>query len=617
MVIMGAKKRRTKSVSGDVEDYDVANREGAQNNNGEDTVSSSSSATSSKEEVEDDGVLPQQTTLSGGPSLIFEMARRMLVWDDELYDSSQMLNDASAAAAVAGGTPSNFVTEEYLNSLPAPTTSTTSSSTLPTTLSSPSASTSTPRWRPSALQQSISNVNPNFRVSSPIMTNAGYASILRRNSRKKNKPSMWRHTLRIYEKMAELEKIQAEALNSNGYNATAENNTEMKNGSGGSGNSSDSSNNKDVEIPGVGTTISVPANASSGTTTRKRKRIRRSTSHHESALVAASKLGMWEEALLIFRGVEEIVVKQSDEQLTRGRSRVTDNMILSVVSACVKGSNVKHTATPSSPPAAVAGGSDVNIATNATNIGDSIENSIVPPTTSSRSVRRELTIEERRKPLDAARDILLSMEETHDIPFVNMHINPLASAYNRLGLRPEAKALINDHLKDRTPPPSSTRQGSYSKASTQWKEKQREHLTSERPGFEGVELNDWSDIDLDETVNDNADEGYIDMNEELQLNIHQLKAKDRASYALLVQGAAMEGDWTGAVQELQRMTEAGLHPNTRNLNSWSEVMERGCRPTGNGDQNNVTESSDEYFRGRQRRRSWKKKRDGIWLSNLR
>ena len=39
------------------------------------------------------------------------------------------------------------------------------------------------------------------------MTSAGYLGILRRNSRKKNKPSMWKHCLRVYNKMAELESI--------------------------------------------------------------------------------------------------------------------------------------------------------------------------------------------------------------------------------------------------------------------------------------------------------------------------------------------------------------------------------------------------------------------------
>ena len=112
---------------------------------------------------------PQQTTLSGGSSLIFEMARRMLVWDDELYESG-MLNDAGSRDGEGASSPSIPTTQSpsALPPIPSP------------------ASSSLPRWRPSAIrQQSISNSNPSFRTSAPVMTNAGYAGILRRNSRKR------------------------------------------------------------------------------------------------------------------------------------------------------------------------------------------------------------------------------------------------------------------------------------------------------------------------------------------------------------------------------------------------------------------------------------------------
>ena len=65
---------------------------------------------------------------------------------------------------------------------------------------------------------------------------------------------------------------------------------------------------------------------------------------------------------------------------------------------------------------------------------------------------RVLTVEEQWKPLDAARDVLLSMEEKHNLPLVSRHVNQLAAAYVRLGLRSELSALINDHLQDRVPP---------------------------------------------------------------------------------------------------------------------------------------------------------------------
>jgi hypothetical protein len=76
----------------------------------------------------------------------------------------------------------------------------------------------------------------------------------------------------------------------------------------------------------------------------------------------------------------------------------------------------------------------------------------------------------------------------------------------------------------------------------------------------------WNDEDTD-TEDEVFKAGY----EEMQLNIHQVQSKDRGSYALLVKGAVMEDDWVGAVRELQQMTEVGLHPNSRNLNSLAEV----------------------------------------------
>lgn len=277
-------------------------------------------------------------TFSGGPSLIFEMARRMLVWDDELY---QGLNDASHDAK--------------------------ESKLLSTNLSNSDGPTiSTPRWRPSPLmQKGISNVNPSFRTSSPIMTSAGYAGILRRNSRKKMKPSMWRHALRVYDKMADLEKITIE-----------------------------------------------------GDSQSKKKAVRRKTVHYEAALVAASKLAMWEEAIKIFRTVEEmpqtkirrgavvgigdgstkVLNHTHDEQLTssvRTTSAVTDNMILSVISACIKGSKVKRTA---------------NRTPNATTNVTSLVNATASQSVRQRGAMRLLSLEERRQPLDEARRIVFTME---------------------------------------------------------------------------------------------------------------------------------------------------------------------------------------------------------------
>ncbi len=487
-----------------------------------------------------DNTVPKQTTLSGGTPLIFDMARRMLVWDDELY---QGLNDASLSSEA-------------------------SSSTAPTQAAAANAAAvaALPRWRPKSItQQSISNANPSFRTSSPIMTNAGYASILKRNSRKKNKPSMWRHCLRVYDRMGEIEK-----------------------------------EGRKVDKRG------------------KKIKVKRTISHHESALVACSKLGLFERALSIYHRVEKASLaldaagaSNADSGTLRSKKiRITDNMVLSVIKASVKASRIKKTTT--NPPSYLDASNDVELSnvledsvkTNATDGNATMydENADYVPQmqaiASARNTLRLLTIQERRKPLDFARDIVLSMDEKHDIPLVSRHVNPLASAYLHLGLRSEAANLINT-LNDRRPPPLDP----YPKKS----KKEKSELTSPNPRFsEGVQIMNWEDGDL------NDDEEFDDGYESPQLNIYDVQSKDRGSYALLVKGAVIDEDWEGAVAELQRMNDAGLHPNSSNLNSWSEVMEKGCRPAGKGEV-----MDDNYYSNRQRRRSWRKRRDGIWLGNLR
>jgi hypothetical protein len=173
------------------------------------------------------------------------------------------------------------------------------------------------------------------------------------------------------------------------------------------------------------------------------------------------------------------------------------------------------------------------------------------------------------------------LQEKHDIPLVARHINPLAAAYIRLGLRSDAIDLIN-LLKDRDPSPPPV----YAEDTA--------GLISE------YESEDEDDEYLDEEEHDEFEAGY----EELQLNVHQVKAKDRGSYALLVQGAVMEQDWDGAVRELQKMTEVGFYPNSRNLNSWAEVItDRSSRPSRND-----IDSASYSRRGR-------KKRERLWLDN--
>ena len=121
-------------------------------------------------------------------------------------------------------------------------------------------------------------------------------------------------------------------------------------------------------------------------------------------------------------------------------------------------------------------------------------------------------------------------------------VNPIAAAYQSLGLNSDASHVLTTFLANRT------------------------------IGPEGEDGND-------------------------PLNVHDLKAKDKASYSMLVQGAVTEGDFTGAVDALRVMTEAGLYPNQRHLNAWTEISERKTK--------------------HRTTRSWTKKRDEFWLESVR
>ena len=313
-------------------------------------------------------------TIGGGTTMIFEMARRMLVWDES---------------------------ERKSNTLP--------------------------RWHP---HSGVSDVNPSFRTQSPIMNNQGYASTIWRNVRKRNKPSLWRYALRTYDRMEE-----------------AANDTK--------------------------TSV---------------LRIERNWIHHEGALLACAKLGLWKEALDIFETI------QTEERQKIG---VTDHMVFSLVKACVRGSKALKAS--------------------------------------------ENSLEQRRAPLDAAAAALAAME-WNEFPLVAKHVNPLASAYQSLGLEEDARNILQDNLGDRSIGPE--------------------------PEF-GSET----------------------------LNVHDLTAKDKASYALLVRGAIASGSWANAVEALEDMTGAGLYPTTSHLNQWTEASERKTR--------------------QRTTRSWKKRRDEYWLESVR
>jgi len=372
------------------------------------------------------------------------MARGMMVWDSPPSSSS------------SEGQSSNDLQQD-----PSSSSSSSLQSQRPNVL---------PRWHPHG---GISDVNPSFRTAPPVMNNQGYAGIIWRNVRKRNKPTLWRHALRMYEKMKVLEE-------------------------------------EGTKSPGSGAASAL--------------KIKRSNIHYEGALQACAKLGLWREALgiykevvenersdkssssLSFSGMDTPMPSSSlstDAVVARQRRRVpqvsvTDNMMLSCMYACVRASK------------------DMN------------------PT--------ESTLAERRLPLDAARAIILQIETRHNLPLVARHLNPLAAAYQTLGLVSDASDLLTQNLADRT---------------------------------SGSEPEDGHDV----------------------LNVNDICAKDKASYALLVKGAVLQGDFSEAVDALTDMTEAGLYPNERNLNAWTEVSER--------------KSKQRNTRGR------KKKRDEYWLERVR
>ena len=411
---------------------------------------------------------PLMRPLGGGSALIFEMARKCMVD----WSSPDAATEGSEQVYTEMVKPAKKRRSKVL-----------------------------PRWHP---HSGISDVNPSFRTESPVMNNQGFARSIWRNVRKPNKPSLWRHALRTYDRMAELENQEG-----------------------------------DPKSPG------------------SRLKIQRSNIHHEGAMLACAKLGLWQRALEIYYHVlgiqqqeetqQEQLLQQSNSQQQspgqqtvpspspsavtnsasavaqkRRRVCITDNMILSLVRSCVRASRSK-----SSPVA-----SSMDVSTGNQDGGED----------GQFRDRQESDMMLRRIPLDTAMEILTSMPDTHDIPIVARHVNPVAAAYQSLGFFQDAQNVLQMNLSNRTA---------------------------------GEEPEDGMDI----------------------LNVYDFCSKDKGSYSLLVQSAVASGDWASAVEALQDMTEAGLYPTSRHCNSWTEISERQSQQRAVG--------------------SWKKKRDDYWLESVR
>ena len=360
-------------------------------------------------------------TLAGGPALIFEMARKSMLFANKETDPKQSTN-TTAVPPMATTPVSPF---EPASSTPAQG-----------------------RWYP---HSGIADVNDNFRTQSPIMNNKGFEKIIWKNARKKNKPSQWKYALRTYDRMALLE-----------------------------------------GDPNFG-------------------QIKRLNIHHEGAMQACAKLGLWQRALEIYHYVyqqemgEEIQRAGKDEKSTS--VYVTDDMVLSLVRSTVRASRLRSRQKRKSHD----------------------------PPLSPEQEEQEAAL--RRIPLDTALEILSSLPEKHNIPLVAYYLNPLAAAYQSLGYTAVSKKILETFLTNRT-----------------------------------------------------AGEDDI-------LNVHDLCAKDKGSYSLLVQASVVTGDWGAAVDSLSEMTNAGIYPNSRHCNVWSEISERQTRPRAVG--------------------SWKKKRDDYWTDSVR
>lgn len=410
-------------------------------------------------------------TLKGGPALIFELARRSIMFVHDFDDTSVSTPQAAQPAVL---TPVPRKTRKVL-----------------------------PRWHPHG---GISDANPQFRTKSPAMNNQGFAKSIWRNVRKRNKPQLWRQALRTYDRMAILE-----------------------------------------------------SDADYG----QRLKIQRSNVHHEGAMLACAKLGQWQRALEIYHyvwqqekegraqftrkqqtaytaatplssssGVDASPSNSKPADTKRKRVSVTDNMILSLVKACVRASRMRSKSKSTSEA-----GID-------NNVDDTLGGSSSPTNVTSAMSPEMLDAEAalRRIPLDTAQQVLSTMQEEHSIPLVAYFVNPLAAAYQSLGYVQESRHLLQTMLSNRTA---------------------------------GEEPENGKDL----------------------LNVHDLCAKDKGSYSLMVQGAVATGDWGSAVEALRDMTNAGLYPNQRHNQLWSETSERQTRPRFVG--------------------SRKKKRDDYWTDSVR
>jgi hypothetical protein len=277
-------------------------------------------------------------------------------------------------------------------------------------------------------------------------------------------------------------------------------------------------------------------------------KIKRENTHFQGALVACAKLGLWREAMFIYLEMLDI---QEDMQLEENSSKyqldtnspvdsstttsasttpkkrsrkpiiMDQYMILSIIRACIRGMKYR------------------------VQYGDDIE--------------------QRREPLDAAQSILRNMQEKHSLAPYAMQVNALASAYQYLGLYEEAMQLVFDYLEE--PPSQAERERLRQLARDKQWNTAADFLTERNlVAFTGAgekgDTGDGNDKDKDK-------ENTVDAREYM----------DQASFSIVIQNSVTQGDWSSAIQNLKSMTEAGLYPKSKSLNTWSETAtKRERRP---------------------------------------
>jgi hypothetical protein len=271
-------------------------------------------------------------------------------------------------------------------------------------------------------------------------------------------------------------------------------------------------------------------------------------------MLACAKLGLWQRALEIYHCVYQVEQQHRPQSITNTTTRMTTPQPSFLSPPTPKKKNRR----PVKAAAAVKKQVKYAPKKKGVHVTDNMISSLVRACVRASYQRsrfkgqqhlsQELEEQEaalRRIPLDTALEVLTTLQDNHgdNIPVVAHHVNPLAAAYQSLGYIPRATEMLQTLLSNRT--------------------------AGEEPEKFGVDV----------------------------LNVYDLCAKDKGSYSLLVQGAVVTADWGAAVQALGDMTKAGLYPNRRHCNIWSEISERQTRPRAVG--------------------SWKKKRDDYWTDSVR